>query len=145
LADDYLAAVSLIDVDVQRRRHDDVVEPRLEPLGHERLKRVGDDRQLDAGQVGDGRAPAGGGVDHRGRGDHPSGGDHAGDAAVLLPYAGDLGEGLNLSPHSVGPAGVPPDDGVVADDAARGVVQPGEDRLVRAVAHVEAGDEVRNL
>src|SRR5262249_8705735 len=138
LAEDDLAAVGLVDVDVQRGRDDDGVQERLEPLGDEGLQRVGDDGQLDAGQAGGVRAPAGGGVDDGAAGDGAAGRLHALDAAVRAADAGDLGEGVDLDAEAVGAAGVAPDDGVVADDAAGRVVEAGADGLVRPVADVEA-------
>ena len=62
-ADDELAAVGLVDVDVERRRHEHRVEERLERLGHERLERVGDDRDPHADHRRDRRRPAGRRVD----------------------------------------------------------------------------------
>ena len=129
-----LAAIGLGDVDVHLRGDDHDVEQRLDRLGHARLQDVRGDRQRHAGHVGDQRAPAGGGVD-----------DLAGlDAAavrlaprVMRPFAalepGDLGVGMDLRAARVGAAREAPDDGVVADDAARRVVERAHDRIGRVV------------
>src|SRR5262249_18003912 len=139
--DDDLPAVGLVDVVVQRGRHDNDVQKRLQPFGHQGLQGVGYDRQLDAGHVGDGRAPTGRGVDDDAAVDRPAVGNDPGDAAVGPVNAGDLGGGVDLDAVPVGAAGVAPDDGVVADDAAGRVVEAGEDRLVCLVADVEPGHE----
>src|SRR5262249_15065763 len=112
---------------------------------HQRLQRVRDDGQLDAGHVGDGGAPAGGGVDHGARRDVAAVGGDAGDAAVVAADGGDLGGRVDLHAEAVGAAGVAPDDGVVADDAAGRVVEAGEGRLVHPLAGVEAGDQLGDL
>ena len=48
-----LAAVGLRDVRVQRGRHDDLVQERLDRLRHERLQDAGRDREADSRHPGD--------------------------------------------------------------------------------------------
>ncbi len=66
--------------------------------------------------------------------DRRRGWSHAGDAAVGVVDAGDLGVGMDLGAACVGAAREAPDDGVVADDPARRVVERADDRIGRVRA-----------
>ena len=144
-ADQELAAIGLGDVDVHLRRDDDHVEERLQRLGHERLQDVRRDRQRNAGEVGDQRRPARGGIDHRPGLDVAPVRLHAGDAAVRPLDARHLGVGVDLDTAAVGRTSEPPDDGVVADDPAGRVVERAQDRPGDVAADVDLRAEPLDL
>ena len=57
--------------------------------------------------------------------------------AVLDVDAGDFGVLVDVDAALVGLAGIAPHHRVMADDAAGRVIQRGQDRVARLVAHVE--------
>jgi hypothetical protein len=141
LADDDLAAIGLVDVDVQRRRDDDVMQPRFEPFRDQRLQRcvtIGSSTPAMRAMV-----------------------EHQPAVALTTVFVRIVPRLVTTStrpsrtsiavtsvcgwiwtPSRSAARCVAPDDGVVADDAARRVIEPGEDRLMRTVAQVEAGHQV---
>src|SRR5205085_10318269 len=70
---------------------------------------------------------------------------HGRDAPAVRLDAGDGGVLMELSPRPVRAAGEAPDDGVVPDDAARGVVERTHDRPGRLVGEVELRTQPRDL
>src|SRR6266542_2781049 len=144
-ADDALAAVRLAHVDVEVRRDEDLVEEGLERLGHEGLERVRGDGEIEPDHPGNGGTEAGGGVEDGARLDIAARGPHGGHGAVRHIDAGDFREGVELDAQAARPARVAPDDGVVADDAARRMVERGQHRVAGAVGAVQGRHQLRDL
>src|SRR5689334_16939407 len=140
-----LAAVGLRDVDVQRPRDDDLVQERLHRLGHARLEDVRGERQRHPGHARDLGAPARDARDDRVASDRPAVGLHPGHAAVLPRDPGHPRVGVDLDAQLGGLLRVAPDHGVVADDAARRVVERCQDREGRVVGRVQLRAQLLDL
>ena len=106
---------------------------------------MGDDGECDAGHVAHEGRPPGGAVDDRACRDPTARGAHAGDAAAFYVDARHLGVLMDVDAARIGAPGVAPVDGVVADDAARRMVQRPEDRVACARRDVEKRHEPLHL
>ena len=141
-ADEELAAVGLRDVHVELRRDEDDVEERLHRLGDERLEDVRRDREPEADEPADERRPTRGRAHHLTALDAPAGRLDGRDAVAAALEARDLGVLVDLDAAPVGRARESPDDGVVADDPARRVVERADDRVCGSLRQVELGAEL---
>ena len=144
-ADQELAAVGLRDVDVHLRRDDDLVEERLHGLGDERLQDRGRDRQPEPRELRDRARPAGRRAQDDVAGDVALRRPDAVAAAVANVEAGDLDALVDVDAGAPDLLREAPDDGVVADDPARRVVESAEDRPGDVVADVDLGAEPLHL
>src|SRR2546426_1910068 len=93
---DYLAACTLIDIDVQVSGHDYLIEERLQGLSHTSLQRMSHNRQLHPDHAGDSSAPARGCVDDDLRVDCSTICHDTRDATVIPANAADLGVCVHL-------------------------------------------------
>src|SRR5215471_18529920 len=101
--------------------------------------------QPDTSHFRNGTGPSGCRIQDGSRADLSSVGEHSGGSAVLDGNTRDLRVRVNLDTHAITSPSIPPDHRVVADNAARRMVQGRQNRIARVAAQIHGRHQFPDL